>query len=79
MKYRNRFLYFQNLNKEGRLILLSTFEAKGKNFLQIAIAKPYVATANRGIAKIMKALTNKFEYQSFSHLIKEYVGSSNIC
>ena len=47
MKHRNGFLHVQNLNKQWRLVLPSTFNAKGKNFLEIAIAEAYAATAYR--------------------------------
>ena len=79
MKYRNGFLYVQNLNKQQRLVLPSTFNAEGKNFLEIAIAEAHAATAHGGIEKTMKALTDKFECQSFSLLVREYVGSCDIC
>ena len=59
--------------------LASTFNAKGKNFLEIAIAEANVATAHGRIEKTKKALTDKFECQSFSCLVREYVGSCNIC
>ena len=61
MKYRNGFLHVQNLNKQGRLILSSTFNVEGKNFLEIAIAESHAATAHSGLEKTMKALTDKFE------------------
>ena len=79
MKDRNRLMYVQNLNKQWRLVLPSTCNVEGKNFLEIAIAKAHAATAHGGIEKTIKALTNKFECQSFSCLISEYVGSCNIC
>ena len=79
MKQRNGFLYVQNLNKQWRLILPTTFNAEGENFLEMAIAEAYAATTHSGIEKIMKALTDKFECQSLSHLVREYVGSCDIC
>ena len=79
MKDRNRFLYVQNLNKQWRLVLPSTFNAEGKNFLEIAITQAHAATAHGAIEKTMKARTDKFESQSFSRLVREYVGSCNIC
>ena len=39
----------------------------------------HAATADGEIEKTIKSLINKFECQSFSALIKEYVGSSDIC
>ena len=79
MKDRNRFLYVQNLNKQWRLVLPSTFNMEGKNFLEIAIAENHAATARGRIEKTMKALTDKFECQSFSCVVREYVGSCDIC
>ena len=38
MKNRNRLLYVQRLNKQWRLVLPRTFDAEGKNFLEIGIA-----------------------------------------
>ena len=79
MKHRNGFLHVQNLNQQWRLVLPSTFNAEGKNFLEIAIAEAHAATAYGGIQKIMNALTDKFEYQSFSRLVRKYVKSCDIC
>ena len=79
MKHRNGFLCIQNLNKQWKLVLPSTFHAEDKNFLEIAIAKAHAVTAHSGIKKTMKAATDKFEFQSFSHLVREYVGSCDIC
>ena len=52
---------------------------EAKNFLEIAIAEAHAVTAHVGIEKTMKVLSDKFEYQSFSCLIKEHVGSCDIC
>ena len=60
MKARHRLLYVQKLNKEWRLVLTSTFNTDGNNFLEIAIPKAYAATADSRIEKTIKALTNKF-------------------
>ena len=79
MKDTNGFLYVQNWNKQWRVDLPSTFDAEGKNFLEIAIAEAHAATADGGIEKTMKALTDKFECQSCSHLVREYVASCDIC
>ena len=62
MKYRNGFLWVQNLNKQWRLDLPSTFNREGKNFLEIVITKGHAATTHSGIQKTMKAPTDKFEY-----------------
>ena len=61
MKDRNGFLYVQNLNKPGRLILRMTCNTEAKNFLQIAIVEAHAATAHKMIQKTIKALTDKFE------------------
>ena len=79
MKYRNGFLYVQNLNKSWRLVLPSTLNMEGKNFLEIAITETHTATANGEIKKIIKVLTDKFEYQFFFHLVKEHIQRYNIC
>ena len=39
----------QNLTKQWSLVLTSTFNAEGKNFLEIAIADTHAATAYGGI------------------------------
>ena len=79
MQHRNGFLYVQNLNKQQRLVLHNIFNVEGKKFLEIAIAEAYAATAHSRIKRTMKTLTNKFESQSFFHLVKEYVISCDIC
>ena len=79
MKHRNEFLQVQNMNKQCRLVVPSTFNMEGKSFLAIAIAEAYAATAHGGMEKTMKALTDKFECQSFSRLVREYVRSCDIC
>ena len=56
-----------------------TFNVGGKNFLEIAIAEAHATTAQGGIKKTRKALTDKLECQSFSPLIREYVGRCDIC
>ena len=57
----------------------NTFNAEGKNFLEIAIAGAHAATVHSGIEKTMKALTDKYECQFFCRLVREYVGSCDIC
>ena len=76
MKNRNGFLYFQ---KQWKLVLPSTFNTEVQKLLEIAIAQVYMATDHGGIRKTMKVLTYKFECQSFSSLVREYVGSYDIC
>ena len=53
--------------------------AEDKNYLIIAIVEANAATAHGGIYKTMRALTEKFECQSFSRHVREYVGICNIC
>ena len=62
-----------------RLVLPSTFNVEGKNFLEIAIAKAHAATTHSRIEKTMKALTAKLECQSLSCLIRECGGGCDIC
>ena len=56
-----------------------TCNAEGKNFLEIAIAKAHAATAHSRIENAMKVLTDKFECHFFSYLVREYVGSCDVC
>ena len=79
MRYRNGFLYVYNLNKEWKLVLPSTFNAEGKNFMELAIVKAHAATTHVGIEKTMKALTDKFECQPVFRLVGKYVGHYDIC
>ena len=79
IQHKNGFLYVQNLKKQQRLVLPITFTAKNENFLEIAIAEAHAATPHGVIEKTMKALTDKFAYLCFSHLVREYVGSYDIC
>ena len=79
MKLRNGFLYVQKLNKQWRLVLRGIINVEGKNLLEIAIAEAHTATPHSGMEKTMKALTDEFECQSFSQLVKEYVESCDIC
>jgi len=76
---KNGFLYAKNKDKEWRLVLPSTFKFDGKNYLELAIAEAHEATAHGGIEKTMKALTDKFECQSFSKVVKEYIASCDTC
>ena len=64
---------------QWRLLLASTFNADSKNCLVIAIVTIHAATAYSGIKKTMKALTDKFESQSFSSVMREYVWRCNSC
>ena len=66
MKHKNGFLYVQNLNRQRRLVLPSTFNAEANNFLEIAIAEAHAVNEHGRIEKTMQALTDKFEYQPFS-------------
>ena len=46
---------------------------------EISIAEAHAATAYGGIEKTMKALTDKCECQFFFRLVREYVGSYDVC
>jgi len=75
----NGFLYKKNEKGEWRLVLPSTFDMNGKNYLEEAIKEGHDATAHAGVEKTLKWLTDKFIYQPFSRLIKEYVASCDTC
>jgi len=75
----NGFLYKKNEKGEWRLVLPSTFNMKGKNYLEAAIKEAHDATAHGGIEKTLKWLTDKYICQPFSTLIKEYVASCDTC
>ena len=79
MNHRNGFLNVQNLYQQWKPDLASTFNTEDKYFLQIAIAEAYAVTTHSRIRKTSKAVTEKFEYQSFLWLVKEYVISCNMC
>lgn len=79
MKYRNVCMSLQNLSKQCRLVLPGIFSTEGKKFLEVAIAEANAATDYDKIKKTMKAITDKFDCQSISCLVKEHVGSCNIC
>jgi len=72
------FLYCGPDN-QWKLVLPTSFDYNGKNFLEIAIQEAYDARAHVGIEKTMKALTDKFMCQSFSTLVKDYVNSCDTC
>jgi len=71
----NGFLYKKNEKGEWRLVLLSTFEMNGKNYLEAVIKEAHDATAYGGVEKTWKWLTDKFICQPISKLIKEYMAS----
>ena len=75
----NRFLYVKKKDKEWTLVLPGTFKFDSKNYLELAIAEAYDATAHGGIEKTMKALPDKFECQFFSKVVKEYIASCDTC
>ena len=79
MKHINRFLCFQILNKQWRLILPCTFNTKDKTFLEMAIAKGHSAPADGGIEKMTKAISDKFESQYYCWVNKQYIGKYDIC
>jgi len=73
----NGFLYKKNGKGEWRLVLPSTFDMNGKNYLEDAIKEAHDATADGGVEKMWKWLTDKFICQPFSRLVKEFVASCN--
>ena len=72
------FLYCRP-DKQWKLVLATSFDYNGNNFLEIAIQEAHDATAHGGIEKTMKALTDKFMCQSFLTLIKDYGNSCDTC
>ena len=75
----NGFLYKKNEKGEWRLVLPSTFNMNGKNYLEDAIKEAHDATAHGGVEKTLKWLTDKFICQPFSRLVKESVASCDTC
>jgi len=75
----NGFLYKKNGKGEWRLVLPSTFDINGKNYLEDAIKEAHDASARGGIEKTLKWLTEKYIYQPFSRLVKAYVSSCDTC
>jgi len=69
----------KNEKGEWRLVLPSTFDMNGKNYLEDAIKEAHGATAHGGVEKRLKWLTDKFICQPFSRLVKEYVASCDTC
>jgi len=55
------------------------FDMNGKNYLEDAINEAHDATAHGGVKKTLKWLTDKFIFQPFSRLFKEYVASCDTC
>jgi len=72
-------LYKKNEKGEWRLVLPSTFNMNGKNYLEDAIKEAHDATAHGGVEKTLKWSTDKFICQPFSRLVKEYVASCDTC
>jgi len=72
------FLYCKP-DTQWKLVLPTSFDHNSKNFLQIAIQEAQDATAHGGFETTMKALTDKFMYQSFSTLVKDFVSSCDAC
>jgi len=75
----NRFLYKKNEKGEWRLVLPSTFDMNGKNYLEDVIKEAHHTTAHGRVEKRVKWLTDKFICQPFSSLVKEYVASCDTC
>jgi len=75
----NGFLYKKNEKGEWRLVLPSTFDMNGKNYLEDAIKEAHDAMAHGRGEKTLKLLTDEFICQLFSSLVKEYVASCFTC
>jgi len=75
----NEFLYKENEKGEWRLVLPSTFDMNGKNYLEATIKEALDATAHGGVEKTLKWFTNKFICQPLPRLVKEYVASCETC
>jgi len=73
------FLYRKNGKGEWRLGLPSTFDMNGKNYLKDTIKEAHDAMAHGGVEKTSKWLTDKFIFQPFLRLVKEYMASCNTC
>jgi len=72
-------LYKKNEKGEWRLVLPSTFDMNGKNYLEAAIKEAHDATAHRGVEKTLKWFPDKFICQPFARLSKKYVPSCDTC
>jgi len=68
-------LYKKNEKVEWRLVLASTFDMNGKNYLEDAIKEAHDTTGHGGVKKTLKWLTDKFICQLFSRVVKQYVAS----
>jgi len=75
----NGFLYKKNEKGEWRLVLPSTYDMNGKNYLEDVIKEAHDATAHGGVEKTLKWLPDKFICQPFLRLIKEYIASCDTC
>jgi len=75
----NGFLYKKNEKGEWRLVLPSTFDMNGKNYLEDAIKEAHDATAHGAVEKSLKSLPNKYICQPFTRLVKEYVTGYDTC
>jgi len=75
----NGFLHKKHEKVQWRLVLPSTFDMNGKNYLEDGIKEAHDATVHGGVEKTLKWLTDKFICQPFSRLVKEYVASCNTC
>jgi len=75
----NGFLYKKNEKGEWRLVLPSTFDMNGKNYLEDANKEAHDAMPHGRVEKTLKWLTDKFICQPFSRLVKECVASCDTC
>jgi len=69
----NRFLYERNESGEWRLVLISTFDLNGKDYLEGGIKGDQDVTVHGGVEKTLKWLTDKYSYQLFTRLVEEYM------
>jgi len=75
----NGFLGKENKKGEWRLVLPSTYDMNGKNYLEGIIKEVYDVMVHNRVEKMSKWLPDKFICQLFSRLIKEYIVSCNTC
>jgi len=75
----NGFLYKKNEKEEYRLVLISMFDIKSKNYLEVAIKEAHNTAAHSGVEKTWKWLLDKYICQLFSILVKEYVLGCDTC
>ena len=75
----HRFLYKKIEKREWRLVLLSRFDMKGKNYLIAVFKEAHNAKAYGGVEKKLKWLTDKFICDPSLRHFQEYVASCHTC